>query len=456
MSLRGLLGLIALLAATVGVLLWLDRAKEPEKAPAPDAPLVRSFTEESVREIELACAGTTVGLARATSGDWQITRPFEAAADPRRVHDVVAALQDARVRKVIAATGADLGSFGLAPPSCTVRIEFATGTAALTLRFGRASPVGSERYAAGDDVRVVFTDGSLYGVVAREADAFREKRLIPLNAEDITRIALDRPDGRLVVTSIAGAWRVEAPYRDAASSGACTALARALASLECAGSGPQRPPIDARRERRLKVEVTARGGNAPVVAFVAAAGIEGKRLGWKEDRALAGLVDESAVRELERPADSFRDPQIALFSSPDVRSLTIERADTTLRVTRDSESSPWTGLEGTAPFAVDGKRVDALLDKLRGLTAAGFTPAPPSRPATGTVAVFGAASELARLTWGPLEPSADPGVVSVWLTTPLRPGVAFRVNASGFGPIPARASDLAATESPATAASGGS
>jgi hypothetical protein len=435
----------------VGVLLWLGRTKEHEKPPAADAPLVRSFTEESVRKIELACSGATVGLERATSGEWQITRPFEAAADPRRVHEIVAALQDARVRKVIAETAAEPGTFGLAPPACILRLGFAAGTAALELRLGRASPVGSERYATGDDARVVLTDGSLYGLIARGAEALREKRLIPLDPEAIARIALDRPDGRVVVALMAGSWRLEAPYRDAASSGACSSLARAVTSLECAGSGPLRPPIHARAERRLKVTVTAKDGSLPVVAFVAAAGVEGKRLGWKEDRALAGLVEESVVRELEHPSESFRDPRITLFSSPDVRRLAIERGDTTLRIERNTESSPWTGSEGSGAFPVDGKRVDTLLEQLRNLTGLGFEPAPPATPATGTITLAGAAGELARLTWGPLQSAATPGVVSVWLTTPSRPGVVFRVVASGFGPIPAKAADLAETTTSASA-----
>jgi hypothetical protein len=149
--------------------------------------------------------------------------------------------------------------------------------------------------------------------------------------------------------------------------------------------------------------------------------------------------------------ESFRDPRITLFSTPHVRRLTIERGDTTLRIERKTESSPWAGSEGSGAFPVDGKRVDTLLEQLRNLTGLGFEPAPPATPATGTVALAGAAGELARLTWGPLPSAATPGVVSVWLTTPSRPRVVFRVNASGFGPIPARAADLAPTATSASA-----
>ena len=456
MSLRGLLVLIGLLATAVFVLLRLGRGPVPPETAAPDAPLVRAFTEEAVREIDLSCDGAAVTLERGPSRGWRITRPFEAEADPRRVHDVVAALQDARVRKVIADGAADPAAFGLSPAACTVQLGFGPGTSALKLRLGRGSPVGSERYAAADDARVVFTDGSLYGVVARGAEAFREKRLIPVDPEAITRIALDRPDGRLVVALVAGAWRVDTPRPDVASSSACTGLARAVASVELAGFGAVRVPPDTRPERRLRVEVTERDGDRPSVAFVATAGIDGKRLGWREGPAFAGLVEESAARELERPSESFREARIVSFSSPDVRRLTIERGGTTLRIARAGEASSWSGSEGSAACAVDGNRVDALLDQLRSLTGAGFEAGEPATKATGTIAVEGERGDLARLTWGPLGPSSDSDAESLWITTPARPGAVFRVEASGFGPIPAKAADLAPETTARTEGASGS
>jgi hypothetical protein len=140
---------------------------------------VRAFAEDAVREIDLACAGADVTLRKETSAGWRITRPIEAEADPRRVHEVVAALQQARVRRVIADKPTELGAFGLSPAACTVTVGFAAGTPALRLRLGRGSPVGTERYAAGEDARVVFTEASLYGAVSRGVEGFREKRLVP-------------------------------------------------------------------------------------------------------------------------------------------------------------------------------------------------------------------------------------------------------------------------------------
>jgi hypothetical protein len=443
-SLRGLLVLIALLAAAIILLLRVGgRPKEPA-ASAPAAPLVRSFTEESVRSIDLACGSGSIQLARTSPGRWHMRQPLDADADPRRVHELLSAIQEARVRKIVAEKAADAAVFGLAPAACTVRLDLAAAGGGIVVRLGRASPVGTERYAAAQGAGVVLIDGSLYGSAARAADAFREKRLIPLAADDSMRIALERPDGRLVVAKVGDAWEVESPRRDVASPNACSSLARAVAAIELADAGGAAVPSASHPDRRLRLEVAARGVDAPYVAFIAAAGIEGKRLAWKEAPPTVGLVDEASVQELLRPMSSFYEMRVASFSLPDVSSLAISRDGSTLQLTRGGETGPWTGSDGGATFPVDGAPVNALLNRLRGLTAAGFEAAPPKTKPAGELLVKSAQRELARLTYGPL----DAG--SLWFTTPSRPGAVFRVDAASLGSVPTK-SELAPKPQPAAA-----
>jgi hypothetical protein len=454
-SRSALIILIGCLAAAVSILVWLGRRPTPIETANPAAPLIKAIAEDALREIDLACDGTEVTLRRKTSPGWRITRPFEAEADLRRVNDLLASLQEARVSKVIGDDGAHREAYGLSPAACTVKLGFLPPIPGVTLRLGRSSPVGSERYAAGDDGRVVLTDGSLFGAVSRGAEAFREKRLFPVDPEAITRIALDRSDGRLIVALASDAWRLEAPYPDAASSAACAGLARAVTSLEFVGPEMIAAPVDTRPARLMKLEVTVRGDETALVAFVATAGIDGKRLGWRKGVALAGLVAESAARELLQPSESFRDPRMTAFSSPEVRRVTIERGGTTLRIVRTGEASPWSGSQGSVDFAVDGRRVGDLLDRLRGLTASGFEPAAPKTAPTGTISIENESDALARLTWGSLDSSTGASGGGLWLTTPARPGVVFRMDASSLGSIPAQAADLAPPSSSQASDPGG-
>ena len=441
MSLRALLLLIVLLAAVIGALVWLGRKPEPAASAGPEAPLLAPFTEEKVKSVTIDCDGKTAVLARGPARGWRVESPFAADADPRRVHDVLAALQDARARRVVAEHG-DPAGFGLQPAACTATVAMEGEPPSATLRIGRSSPVGTERYATTPSGAIALTDGSIYGVLAGDPERFRERRLIPVDAEAITRIALARPAGRLVLASSEGRWRIEAPFADLASSGAVGQLARAIASMDLADAGQAARPIRPRADRSIAIEVTVPGSAGPLRAFVADAGEGGRRLGWRGDGEVLGLVGEQLASELSRPADAFRDLRVATFSTPDVRRIEVVRGDT-IRMERASESAAWSASDAKGAFTPDAGAIDALVDRLRILTAVDVEAAPPTTPPSGRLSIAGAAGDLARLTWGPLTPPAGSTEESVWITTPSRPGVVFRVPAVSFGPIPKDRASLA-------------
>ena len=451
MSVRALLALILCLALAIAAVLWFSHREAPGDGPAPPGPLLGTFSEDTVREIEVTCSGDAVTLARDDRGRWRITRPFDADADPRRVDELLAALEGARIKKVIAEGTAGQEGYGLSPAACTIRLGFPSPTAAVTCRLGRASPIGTDRYAVGDDARVVLTDGSVFTSVSRGAESFREKRLVPVQPDAITRIVLERPDGRLVVARAGEGWRVEAPYPDAASPSACEGLAQAITTLELSVPDKVAAPAQAVSSRRLKLEVFTGEGVPSGVAYVASAGIDGKRLAWREGAARAGLVEESAVRQLEEPSASFRDLRIASFSTPDVRRVSIAQGGATLRIERADEGAAWLGSAGGTAFPVDGPRVLEFLDRMRALTASGLASSPPPTPETGTISIESASEDLARLTWGTNDTPAAGDRRDLWVTAATRPGVVFLTSAARLGSIPARPGDLA----PRTPASGG-
>jgi hypothetical protein len=151
----------------------------------------------------------------------------------------------------------------------------------------------------------------------------------------------------------------------------CQTLARAIAAIELETVGVAGAAVEARADRRISIAVTA-GSGAPRAAYVAAAGIDGKRLGWRDGGSLLGLFKEAEARELEQGADAFRSKRILALSSPDVTSIAVERAGVRLSAERSSQEAPWSGRAGSVAFPVDGTRVDAMIDRLRQLTAIGF------------------------------------------------------------------------------------
>ena len=440
MSRRGLLALIVVLAAVVGALYWAGRSTTETTVLPPDAPLLAGFQKAEVRSIDVSCGGGPWTLRRDPTSGWNVAKPFVAEADSRRVDGLLTALAEAKAGKLVAESGAGLAAYGLEPPACTVRLTSAPDAGGHLVRLGRSSPVGSGRYALTEAGRVVLLDGSLADTLTQGVEAFRERRLIPIEPLTITRIRLERPSGPLVLEAHGDDWTMLAPIHDAAATVPCQSLARAITSIELESVEAGGPAIDARPDRRIAVAVAA-GSGAERTGYVATAGLGGKRLGWRERGTLRGLFDEALARELEQGADAFRSKRILALSSPDVTSVVVERGGSRLTAHRPSQEAPWSGGAGSEAFLADGARVDAMIDRLRRLTATGFEAGPVRSAATGTIVASGASGELGRMSWGPLPPLPDAKGEWIWVTTPARPGVIFRVLATELGPVPSDAKD---------------
>ncbi|HEX4825579.1 MAG TPA: DUF4340 domain-containing protein [Candidatus Polarisedimenticolaceae bacterium] len=430
MSLRGLLVLIVALAVVVGVLVWAGKKPPAEPPPAEKAPLVAKFTEADVTALTASCGTHAWTLTRTPAG-W---RTGAREADPRRVRDVIVAVQDAHVSKIVEDGAFDRKAYAL-EPGCALDVAL-TGRGKRSVRLGRTSPVGAERYTLLGDGRLALTDGSLYGMIDRDEGALEERRLFPVESPAVSRITALGPQGRIAVESGDAGWKVVAPFADRGSEAACSRLAAALTTLAVdEGSTGTKPPIGP----RIVFELAATGA-APKRADVAAEAKDGKRAAWREDGSLAGTVADATVKEIDLLPDAYREKRIALFSAPDVRSVRLDRGPLHLEATHAEGAAAW-----KSDFDVDSARVDALVENLRGLTASGFVAgaAPPS-PATGTIVVRDEKADLARLTWGSLAPEPGAPGESVWVESADRPGVVFRVPATALGPIPTKASDWAA------------
>lgn len=437
MSLRGIAVLLLILAVLVLALVRLKGPKEEAAQVAADSPVLAEFAEGAVRSIRTTCPDTSFEIRREAPGRFRLTAPYAADADPREVRTLVEALRGARVRKLIAPSAPDAAAFGLGAEACSVRLELDSDAAGRTLTIGRSSPVGYERYARAGDGRIVFVEGSLFTAVARPADAFEERRLLPLDPSAVSRLEIERPQGKVVLVRAGDVWRLEAPVADLADPGEAEHAVRAATSVQLERGSKAPVPATSAPERRIAIRA---GG---VTAYVATAGVGGRRLAWRENGSWAGLVADPDLADLDRPATAFRDRQVVNFSSPDAGSVVVTRGSSVLTLVRSADQMSWTAREGAeAAASVDASRVAALLDRLRSVRASEVLEGSPPSPPTGTIAVTGAAGELARASWGPLPPRG--GEESVWVSTPARAGVVFRVPAASFGPIPLKRADLAA------------
>ena len=126
-----LIGVVAVLGA--GAL--AEQARDRRRAPKP---LVQLETSQ-VHEIERICAGCDRLVILKRQGAWELTQPYFAPADPRKIAELVA-IASAPLRQRLASNSLDPASMGLAPPVATLKLG------PRLLEFGAAVPPHQDRY----------------------------------------------------------------------------------------------------------------------------------------------------------------------------------------------------------------------------------------------------------------------------------------------------------------------
>lgn len=164
-----LLVLVAVLAAVAYLQPGIEDDGQPERLTA--------LTPAQVERLEIVRReGDRIALRRGESG-WEIVRPIEVAANRFRVEPVLKIAQ-AESHARFTADEADLGQYGLASPSVTLRLN------GLELRFGDSEPIDHRRYVMIGDTVHLIEDRYFYRTRS-PLSTFVSLRLLPGGADPV-------------------------------------------------------------------------------------------------------------------------------------------------------------------------------------------------------------------------------------------------------------------------------
>ncbi len=447
MSLRGLIVLALLLAAALAAVFWRDRSPSPSKGEADGLGTLLGGDLDAVSAVEIGGGAPVCRIERLGEKGWRIVKPLSAEADPRQVEAFLRGLADARLLRVVQEKGRNLGGFGLEGSATVVRIERGKQGAARLVRLGRHSPVAPERYVSLGDGRVLLAD--LGGVsVERAPESFRERRLIPVEADAIRRIVIARPSGRLALAREGSSWSLAEPVRDLADFAAADGLARSVSTLSLARFLPAASSkTGAASVEGVEVAISIETGHGSLGAEIARADSRGERRARREGGVWSGVVADSDVSEMLRAPAEFREHRPLLFSSPDLRGVRIEGSGIRLGASRAREGTAWSvrGNSGP-PLQADGTRIDEMVDGLRWIRAARVEDAPshPFAPAL-TIELEGEGRPLGRLELDRVPPvAAANSEETLRARSTTRPGCLFEIPIAQLAALPRRPADLAA------------
>jgi hypothetical protein len=363
-------------AAALAVLLaglWFSNKKEEEKANKPadtdKSPKILTVHEGDVVGLEIKKrSGEDTVLSKNDSGVWSITAPTPLPADQSAVSTVVGGAGSLNSDRVLDDNVADPASYGLAPAADEVIFKLKDGSTK-TLLIGDSTPTGSDVYAK------VGGDGHLYTMAASSKNTFdkeskdlRDKRLLTFDQEKATRVELNAKKesvefGRINQTD----WQILKPKPLRADGFAVEELVRKLKEAnmdlsvgeedakKAAASFASATPV-------ATVKVTDPGGTQTLEVRKA------KDDYFAKSSVVGGVhkISKDLGTGVDKGLDDFRNKKVFDFGFSDPTKIDFKDGARVASYQKSGEK--WT----SNGKPMDSTTIQALVDKLRDLSAAKF------------------------------------------------------------------------------------
>jgi len=346
-------GILFLVAAALGLGVWLSNRHEGEKKRAEEQAkrLFGDLKPEQVDWIELTTSDGKSARLERREGAWRVVQPVDAPADASQVDGIASSLAGMTSEAVIEEAQAPQ-VYGLGDTARTVK--FGAAGAEHALQIGKKTPVGSDSYAATGDGKV-YTVATFHTTGFEHAlDDLRERRPIRFDRESIERIEVTWQGGGATVAKKDGAWRLVAPIDTTADEETVETLLSDLAFLRGSGFIDTPPPdaevgLDAPQYHVVLIGKPAKPGDtAPRTELAIGGVLDGNTRAARGAERSIYKIPNDRFAKLPKTVVAFRQKELAKFAASDAQRF---------ELVFDDESAAAKGQ--SRAFTLTGDRKDA-------------------------------------------------------------------------------------------------
>ena len=370
MKIQGLLIAAIVLSALTGALYWSNHHKSAEntaQASAELPPKILTLNEADITKLDLKKkSGDEIMLAKDNSGNWQITSPKPLRVDQSAMSSILSTLSSLSADRLLEEKASDLKQFGLDQPNLQVQITQKDNNTRRLL-IGDDTPTGNAVYAKLESDPRVFTVPSYSKTsIDKGANDLRDKRLLPIEADKISRLELIAKKEDFEFGRNKDQWQIVKPKPLRADAARVDELVRTLENAKMDLS----PSDDA----KAAAAAFASGSPIATVKVTDASATQELQLRKKKDdyyaksSAVEGVykVTSALGQQLDKGLDDFRNKKLFDFGFSDPNKIEMHDASKAYLLIRTGEGWSSNGKK------MDGSAVTAFLDKLRDLSASNF------------------------------------------------------------------------------------
>jgi Domain of unknown function (DUF4340) len=381
MKIRQLIAAAIVLAALTATLYWSNRQKPIEDAAkaAANAPVkILYFQKDDISKLEIKRkSGEVLDLSRTGSQNWKITSPTLLIGDADSISTILYAISPLETDRVIEEKAGDLKMYGLAEPTVEVSATGKDGKPQKLL-VGDDVPTGGSSYAMlVGDPRVFLISSSAKTNFDKGLKDLRDKRLLPVDFNNISKIEIVSPKLNIAFGSTNGQWVMQTP-KDVR--GDTSKLEGIVEKLRLATMDPSAPDTD------TKKAASSFSSGKPIATVKATDSSGSQELQVRKNKedyyakttAMEGAfkVTKELGEAIDKNLEDFREKRLFDFADSNPEKIEMHSGPKSYFLTRSGEDWWSDGKK------MDAVSIDSLVREIRLLSATKFVTAGFSSPTT--------------------------------------------------------------------------
>ena len=418
MNFRTTLIIIALLASIGGAYYLFfqepsDKATENEKPPMHQ---VYGVPRDAVQQVEIGFADAAyqdLKLVKDTTGNWQLTKPFQADADSEKVSQMLDDILNKRVKQTLEVT--ELAQYGLDTPSIRLSLWTEGNSPTATFLIGKKAINFSVYVKEKSETDIFLIESSALDDLTKSPTDLRDRSVIKFNPETVSGIQFKHRDAGSTSQSNTinckkrdGTWHVIYPLEAKADTEEIEDLLSELRSLKVLSfelDGFEADGADTKvqleksglDDPRIQVELTD-GDNTYTIDIGSSIPSENSTQGRVYVKTAVYqdavyTVVEDIYHLLNKSVFDLRDKRVIDFQRTDTIRIEIKQ-DTETTVCTKNFDNTWELQTSTGKIKADAEAVDDLLFGVDSLEAAAFVD-----DSTGSLALSGLATPSIKVAF---------------------------------------------------------
>ena len=331
---------------------------------------------DDIAKIELHYSDRDIVLERDKGKPWRLVKPIGADADQTQANNLARAIADGVLVRTVDEKPADLGPFGLKPPTTIVTVTTFDKKALPAIEVGKSTPIGFNAYARlANGPALLLTEGVFAAGMNKTVNDLRVRDLMAFKLDDVQKLIIARDNGpTLEVDRDGDHWKIvkPAPYPadDMAVRMALSTLINARAS-DFVADAPAGVTQYGLEKPHLTATVKLNNGEQQSMLFGFKQNEQGKSGIYvrRGERAPVYAVAEYVMSSLDKSPLDFRDRTILKVDPEAVETVKVKNSDGEFALKR-APGGKWDVITGGKTSAGDIPVVERLLNQLRDLKGA--------------------------------------------------------------------------------------